>query len=286
MTNRWNLSVVLFLIVAALAACATPATPSAPTATSAAAALASVTPPPQPSATPEEHTLTVFAAASLTDAFTETGAAFEAANPGVTVVFNFASSRALRTQIEEGAVADVFASANMKEMDTLAVGGMVGEAQPFVSNMLTIIVPPDNPAGLSTPQDLTRAGLKLVLAAEEVPVGKYAREVLGKLDALYGTGYKDAVLANVVSNEDTVKQVVAKVQLGEADAGIVYTSDVVAAPELVSIEIPAEQNVIAVYPIAVLQGSGEPMLAKAFIDYVLSDAGQAVLHAWGFSLPA
>jgi molybdate transport system substrate-binding protein len=213
---------------------------------------------------PEEHTLTVFAAASLTDAFTEIGAAFEAANPGVTVVFNFAGSQALRTQIEEGAVADVFASANTKEMDTLATASMVGEAPPFVNNLLTIIVPPDNPVGLSTPQDLTRAGLKLVLAAEEVPVGKYPRQVLDKLDVLYGTGYKEAVLANVVSNEDNVKQVVAKVQLGEADAGIVYTSDVVAAPELVSIEIPAEQSVIAVYPIALLQASGKPTLAQAF----------------------
>jgi molybdate transport system substrate-binding protein len=285
-TNRWNLPVVFLLIVAALAACATPATPVAPTATPPAPAVPSMTPPPQPSATAEPHTLTVFAAASLTDAFTEIGKAFEAANPGVTVVFNFANSRALCTQIEEGAVADVFASANTKEMDTLAAAGMVGEAQPFVNNLLTIIVPPDNPAGLSTPQDLTQAGLKLVLAAEEAPLGKYAREVLGKLDVLYGTGYKDAVLANVVSNEDNVKQVVAKVQLGEADAGIVYTSDVVAAPELVSIEIPAEQNVIAVYPIAVLQASSELGLAQAFIDYVLSDEGQAVLRAWGFSPPA
>jgi molybdate transport system substrate-binding protein len=286
MTNRWSLLAVFVLIMAALAACSMPSTPAAPPATSRPMALPAATLPPQPSAMREEHTLTVFAAASLTDAFTEIGAAFEAANPGVTVVFNFANSRALSTQIEEGAVADVFASANTKEMDTLATGGMVGEAKPFVNNLLTIIVPPDNPAGLSIPRDLSRAGLKLVLAAEEVPVGKYARQVLDKLDVLYGAGYRDAVLANVVSNEDNVKQVVAKVQLGEVDAGIVYTSDVVAAPELVSIEIPAEQNVIAVYPIAVLQASSEPTLAQAFIDYVLSDEGQAVLRAWGFSPPA
>ena len=284
MAGRRKVLAIIALTAAALAACATPATPTAPAA-SPATVLPAATLPPQPSATPEEHTLTVFAAASLTDAFTEIGKAFEAANPGVTVVLNFANSRALSTQIEEGAVADVFASANTKEMDTLAAAGMVGEAQSFVNNLLTIIVAPDNPAGLSTPQDLTRAGLKLALAAEEAPVGKYAREVLGKLDALYGTGYEDAVLANVVSNEDNVKQVVAKVQLGEADAGMVYTSDVVAAPELLSIEIPAEQNVIAVYPIAVLQTSGEPTLAQAFIDYVLSDEGQAVLYAWGFRAP-
>jgi molybdate transport system substrate-binding protein len=265
-------SAVVMVSVLVLAACASCRPTAVPLAT-----IEAVTP------ASGDHTLVVFAAASLTDAFTEIGEAFEATRPGITVVFNFANSRALRTQIEEGAVADVFAAANPDEIDALAAGGMLlGEAKPFVNNLLTIVVPPDNPAGLSTPQDLARPGLKLVLAAEEVPVGKYAREVLGKLDALYGTGYQDAVLANVVSNEDNVKQVVAKVQLGEADAGIVYASDVVATPELVSIEIPAEQNVIAVYPIAVLQQSGEPALAQAFIDYVLSDAGQATLQAWGF----
>jgi molybdate transport system substrate-binding protein len=241
---------------------------------------------PQPSAAPEEHSLIVFAAASLTDAFTEIESSFEAANPGVTVKFNFAGSQALRTQIEEGAAADVFASANTKEMEALAGGGkLAGEAGPFVNNVLVIIAPADNPAGLATPQDLARPGLKLVLAAEEVPVGKYARQALGQLETLYGAGYRDSVLANVVSNEDNVKQVVAKVRLGEADAGIVYQSDVVAAPELTTIEIPAEANVVAVYPITVLRESAEPVLAQDFIDYVLSDAGQATLLKWGFRSP-
>lgn len=265
MANRWSLPAFGALAVVVLAACAAPA------ATSPAAS--------------EGRTLTVFAAASLTDAFTEIGTAFEGAYPDVHVVFNFANSRALRTQIEEGAAADVFASANTKEMEALAAGGMVGEAQPFVQNILTIIAPADNPAGLATSQDLARPGLKLVLAAEEVPVGKYARQVLEQMDGLYGAGYRDAVMANVVSNEDNVKQVVAKVQLGEADAGMVYESDSVAAPELVKIEIPAGVNVIAVYPIAVPQSSVEPRLGQAFIEYVLSDAGQAVLHAWGFRAP-
>jgi len=284
MTGRRNVLAIVALTAAALEACAAPATPTAPTA-SPAAVLPSVTPPPQPPATPEEHTLTVFAAASLTDAFTEIGKAFEAANPGVTVVLNFAGSQALRTQIEEGAVADVFASANTKEVDTLAAAGMVGEAQPFVNNLLTIIAPADNPAGLLSPRDLARPGLKLVLAAEEAPVGMYARRVLEQMDDLYGAGYHDAVMANVVSNEDNVKQVVAKVRLGEADAGMVYESDSVAAPELVKIEIPAEANVIAVYPIAILGSGIEPELGQAFIEYVLSDAGRAVLHTWGFRAP-
>ena len=264
--RRWSFPLIATWVAAALAACATPAATSP--------------------AAPEERTLTVFAAASLTEAFREIGAAFEAANPGVSVVFNFANARALRTQIEEGAIADVFASANPDEIDALAAADeLLGAAEPFARNELAIIVPPDNPAGLETPWDLARPGLKLVLAAEEVPVGKYARQMLEQMDGLYGAGYRDAVMANAVSNEDNVKQVVAKVQLGEADAGIVYASDAMAAPELVRIEIPADVNVIAVYPIAVLQSSLEPELGQAFTEYVLSDAGQAVLQAWGFRAP-
>ena len=123
---------------------------------------------------------------------------------------------------------------------------------------------------------------KLVLAAEEVPVGKYARQALDLMDASFGTGFKDKVLANVVSNEDNVKQVVAKIQLGEADAGIVYTSDTVAAPDLQKIEIPAENNVIARYPLAALTRTKSPKLAQAFIDYLLSANGQSSLRKWGF----
>ena len=232
----------------------------------------------------EPHTLTVFAAASLTDAFTEIGAAFEAANPGVAVSFNFAGSQALRTQIEEGAPVDVFASANAKEMDTLVTDGLVAQDTPqiFLTNKLVVILPKDNPATLEKLEDLTNSGIKLVLAAEEVPVGKYTRQALDNMNGSFGNGFKDKVLANVVSNEDNVKQVVAKVQLGEADAGIVYLSDAVAAPELQKIEIPDENNVIAQYPIAALTQTSVPDLARAFIEFVLSPDGQAILAKWGF----
>ena len=240
-----------------------------------------------PTATPEPEpqTLTVFAAASLTDAFTEIGAAFDAANPGVTTTFNFAGSQALRTQIEEGAPADVFASASGKEMETLVTGSFVGAdvSQVFLTNKLVVILPENNPAALEKLEDLANPGIKIVLAAEEVPVGKYARQALDLMDASFGTGFKDKVLANVVSNEDNVKQVVAKVQLGEADAGIVYVSDVVAAPELKSIEIPTDLNIIAKYPIAPLVKSENADLAAKFIEYVLSVEGQAVLAKWGFA---
>jgi molybdate transport system substrate-binding protein len=238
-----------------------------------------------PRAAPEARTLNVFAAASLTDAFTEIGKNFEAANPGVTVTFNFAGSQALRTQIEEGAPADVFASASGKEMDTLVTGAHVAEGTPqiFLNNKLIVILPADNPAGLDSLDDLGNSGVKIVLAAEEVPVGNYARQSLDLTNGSFGADFKDKVLANVVSNEDNVKQVVAKVQLGEADAGIVYTSDAVAAPELQTIEIPNELNVIAKYPIAPLAGSANADLAESFITYVLSPDAEAILQKWGFA---
>lgn len=253
---------------------------------SACAPHAAATPPADvPAAPPESRTLTVFAAASLTDAFTEIGHSFDATHPGVTTTFNFAGSQALRTQLEQGAIADVFASANTKEMDTLVTDHLIpaDSAQIFLTNILLVILPADNPAGIQTLEDLSRPAIKLVLAAEEVPVGKYARQVLDNLNALYGTGFEAGVLANVVSYEDNVKQVVAKVQLGEADAGIVYGSDAVAAPELKSIAIPQEYNVIAQYPIAMLSSAPEPGLAAAFVDYVLSAEGQAILQRWGFT---
>lgn len=233
------------------------------------------------------RTLVVFAAASLTDAFTEIGEKFEREHPGVTVSFNFAGSQSLRTQIEEGAPADVFASANQTEMDALITGGQVAKGTPhvFLSNRLVVILPAANPAGLMTLEDLAKSGIKLVLAAEEVPVGRYTRDALEKMNGPFGAGFKEAVLANVVSNEDNVRQVVAKVQLGEADAGIVYTSDAVAASELETIEISTELNVVAEYPIATLTQSPGADLADAFIAYVLSADGQAVLQKWGFVSP-
>jgi molybdate transport system substrate-binding protein len=233
----------------------------------------------------EPQTVNVFAAASLTDAFTELGKNFEAANPGVAVVFNFAGSQGLRTQIEEGAPADVFASANKTELDALVAGGLVTADTPqvFLTNKLVVILPAGNPARLEKLEDLANPGIKLVLAAEEVPVGKYAHQALEAMNGQFGSDFKDRVLANVVSNEDNVRQVVAKVQLGEADAGIVYTSDAIAAPALQTIEIPAELNVSANYPIAALTTSSHTELANAFISYVLSTNGQAVLQKWGFA---
>jgi molybdate transport system substrate-binding protein len=230
------------------------------------------------------HPLVVFAAASLNDAFREIGKTYEKAHPDTIVQFNFSGSQDLSTQLEAGALADVFASANVREMEQVIQAGLVAQdaSQVFAHNHLVVILPPDNPAGLATLADLARPGLKLVLAAEDVPVGRYARQTLENLSAAYGLDYGMQVLANVVSNETTVKQVVTKVSLGEADAGIAYRSDIVAAPDLKTIDIPAEYNVTAEYPIALLEQAAHPEQAREFIQFVLSPEGQAILQRWGF----
>ncbi len=240
-----------------------------------------------PALTVQPPTLTIFAAASLSDAFNEIGKSFKDTYSNVTIKFNFGGSQTLRTQIEQGAQADLFASANAKEMDALVSARLVREntIKIFLTNQLVVVMPANNPAGLKTLTDLSKPGLKLVLAAKEVPVGNYTLQALDKLDAALGAGFKDKALANVVSYENDVKQVVAKVQLGEADAGIVYLSDAVAAPELQKIDIPKESNVIARYPIAALNDSVNADLARVFIAYTLSPEGQAILQKWGF-LPA
>ena len=234
---------------------------------------------------PETRSLNVFAASSLTEAFTEIGNIFEAANPNVSVTFNFAGSQALKTQIEEGAPADIFASANKPEMESLIASGFVVKdvAPIFLQNRLVVILPSENHTRLQKLEDLARPGVKLVLAAEEVPVGRYTRQSLDLMNGQFGMDFKDQVLANVVSNENNVRQVVAKVQLGEADAGIVYISDAVVVPDLKRIDIPAGLNVSAEYPIALLTRSDHEELGAAFIEYVRSAEGQAVLQKWGFA---
>ena len=238
---------------------------------------------------PGNHMLTIFAAASLTGVFEEISKNFEAANPGVQVNFNFAGSQILRTQLEQGAMADVYASADHKNMD-LVVGESLVSADAvhdFATNSLIVILPANNPGHVMSLADLARLKLKIVLADASVPAGNYARQVLDNLsqDAAFGSDYSDKVLANVVSNETDVKQVVTKVELGEADAGIVYASDAVAVPELTSLPIPEKFNVIAHYPIAVLSNAPQRKLAEAFVDYVLSPDGQALLMKWGFNSP-
>jgi molybdate transport system substrate-binding protein len=222
-------------------------------------------------------TITVFAAASLTDAFTQIAEDYEGLHD-VDVRLSFGPSDGLATQIQEGAPADVFASASPKWMDAVAEDPGITDRSDFARNLLVLIVPAGNPAGLGSVDDLAQPGIKLVLAAEGVPVGDYAREMLAN------AGIADTVLANVVSNEDDVKGVVQKVALGEADAGIVYRTDVTpaVADDLEAIDVPDEVNVVAVYPIAALAGG--PTVARDFVAYVLGP-GQETLEAAGFLPP-
>lgn len=240
-------------------------------------------------AAPAEPTiLTVFAAASLTEAFTEIGQNFSAVHPGVEVTFNFAGSQQLAQQMGQGAPVDVFASANATQMNVAIDSGRIvtGTQHTFVRNRLVVVTPADNPAGIVALSDLGKAGLKIVLAAKEVPVGQYALDFLDKAaaDGSFGAGYKDAVLANVVSYEENVRAVLAKVTLGEADAGIIYSSDVSqeAVSQVQRIDIPDNLNTIARYPIAPLSDSPHAEAAQQFIDYVLSTEGQQLLESYGF----
>jgi len=234
--------------------------------------------------------IVVFAASSLADAFNEMGERFRAANPGSTVSFNFGASPQLVTQLDQGAAADAFASADQIQMErATATGRIAGEPRVFARNRLIVITPAANPSGLASPADLAKPGLKVVTSQPDVPVGVYTQEMLDRIsrDPRFGSDFKARVNANVVSQEANVRQILAKVQLGEADAAVVYRSDVTpqAESQVRIVHIPNDFNVIATYPIAVVRGSPNPAGAAAFIDFVLSPEGQSVLARWNF-IPA
>jgi molybdate transport system substrate-binding protein len=234
--------------------------------------------------------LTVFAAASLKDAFSEAADVLGKRNPPIAVRYSFAGSQQLVLQLEQGAAADVVASADQRWMQVAQDGGLVaGTPVIFARNRLLVITPASNPGRIDRLEDLGKRGLKLVLGAEAVPVGKYSREALDRLRGApgFGTDYSKRVLRNLVSEEENVKAVVSKVQLGEADAGIVYVSDVTppVRKAVRTIEIPDPYNVVAAYPIAVLRQSQQPAAARAFVEYITSAEGQAVLARHGL-LPA
>lgn len=235
--------------------------------------------------------LTIFAAASLTEAFTEIGEAFKAAHPGTEVTFNFTGSQQLAQQLAQGAPADVFASANQLQMEAVVEAGRVvaGNPQVFAHNRLVVIYPKGNPAGLAGLRDLAKPGLKLVLAAKEVPVGGYTIQFLEKASQSsdFGADFMDRVLSNVVSYEENVRAVYNKVALDEADAGIVYATDIPKDnPDAVGkVDIPDKLNVVAEYPIAPVNDSSYPELAGEFVAYLLSPQGQEILAEYGFSPP-
>ncbi|WP_424358935.1 molybdate ABC transporter substrate-binding protein [Methanocella sp. MCL-LM] len=285
MTNRKPVYIASIIILIALliailvAGCTTPA-PTAHTATPTVA----------PTQAPVQKTdLTVFAAASLKDAFNETEASFEATHQDVNVVYNFDGSQALRTQIEQGATADVFASASTSHMNALKNQSLMNNSTVvnFANNKLAVIVPRENPADISTMSDLAKPGVKIVIGNKDVPVGSYTLQILDKAanNSTYGPDFRTKVKANVVSEETTVNYVVSKVALGEADAGFVYVSDVPAEyrAKVTVVTIPDSLNVIAVYPIGVVGESKNQEDAKAFVNYVKSDDGKAILQKYGFT---
>jgi molybdate transport system substrate-binding protein len=225
--------------------------------------------------------ITVAAAASLSAVFPQIAAGFEAANPGTKIRFTFGASNSLATQIKEGAPVDVFASAAPKWLDAVASDPGVVARAVFARNRLVVIVPRDNPARITRFADIARAGVRLVIAAAGVPAGDYARQAFAR------AGLQGALVRNVVSNEQDVEGVVAKVVSGDADAGIVYATDVAAvvARAVTKFELPARANVIALYEIGVARGTHVSSLARAFMSYV-TGPGQAQLREAGFSSPA
>lgn len=225
--------------------------------------------------------LDVFAASSLTEAFDAIALEFEGAHPGVTVVPTYGGSQFLRLQIEQGAPATVYASADAEHVRALEQAGLVSEVEAFATNALIVIVPPDNPAGIQSFADLYRAR-RIVLGEEAVPVGDYTRQVLDRAAATLGADFRSRVQAAVVSRESNVRLVRAKVELGEADAAIVYRTDAAATDLVRTVPIPAEINVRAEYFVGVVQGAPSTDVAREWIRFVRSARGRALLEDHGF----
>jgi molybdate transport system substrate-binding protein len=262
--------IVAVLAAVTVAGCSSSSSPtSTPAASSPAAAPAS-------SSAAATGTITVFAAASLKETFTQLGQQFEAAHPGDTVKFSFGASSSLATQITSGAPADVFASAAPKNMDTVVSAGDASNPQDFAKNTAEIAVPPSNPANVTSVSDLAKSSVKVALCQPQVPCGVVAGEV-----------FKNAgITVKPVTLQPDVKSVLTQVELGNVDAGMVYLTDVKAAGSKVKgVTIPASQNASTLYPIAAISSSKEMAIAQAFVAYVLSPAGQQVLAAAGFEKP-
>lgn len=282
MKARLVLATLMAIVIAACASSG--ASPSAAPATSEPSSAPSAS----AAASAEPVELIVFLAASLTGVVEEAKTAYETATPGTTLTLSPDSSSALATQIMEGAPADLFLSADTTNPQKLVDGGFAaGDAVEFAGNELTIIVPTDNPAGVTSPFDLAKAGLKVVAAGDEVPITKYATQMVANLANEPGApaGFEAAYAANIVSKEDNVKAVVAKIELGEGDAGIVYVTDAKASTKVGPVEVPDSANVPATYAGVVVKASTQQEASQAFFDWFVGPDGQAILSEFGFLPP-
>ena len=228
-----------------------------------------------------EVSLSVFAASSLAEAFQDLERGFEEDLPGIDVRLTLAGSQVLRLQIEQGAAVDVFASANEAHMEALAVGGLMSDVRSFAHNQLVLVVPSDNPAGIRGFSELDRAE-RIVLGTENVPVGRYAREVLRLAEAELGRGFVEAVEGRVVSEEVNARLVRAKVEMGEADAALIYRTDGTSSDRVTVIEVPEELNVRADYLLGRATRSTHAREADRFVAYASSEAGRRILARHGF----
>lgn len=252
-------------------------------------AVASAAPTADSTATSQAVELTVYAAASLRDVLAEVRTAYETVFPGTTLTLATDSSSALRTQIEQGAPADVFLSADRNNAQSLVDAGLAdGAAVDFAGNLLTIIVPTANPAAIATAADLARPGVKIIAAGDAVPIARYAQQTIDNLAALpgYPADFAQAYAANIVSREENVKAVVAKIELGEGDAAIVYVTDAMPSTKVEPIDIPAAANVSATYAGIVVRASTRAAAAHRFLDWLAGPDGAAILARFGFQAPS
>lgn len=233
--------------------------------------------------------LTIYGAASLKGVLDEVKVAYEAASGGTTLTISTDSSSALATQIEQGAPVDIFLSADTTNPDRLVEHGLTdGDPATFAANGLAVIVPADNPARITTPADLARPGIRIVAAGDKVPITTYATQLIANLasESGYPAGFAASYAANVVSREDNVKAIVAKLELGEGDAGVVYVTDAVASMRVRRIDVPEAAGVSATYAGVIVKASPNVEAARAFLDWFAGPGGQAILGRFGFLPPS
>ena len=275
----------------ALAACSSAATPitSVATPTTAPATVAPATAAPAtatPTAAPAS--LTIYGASSLKSVLAQVKTTYEAADPGTTLTISTDSSTALETKIEQGAPVDVFLSADTANPQKLVDKGLAaGNPTKFAGNLLTIIGPAGNPAGIQTPADLAKSGVKVIAAGDAVPITKYANQLVANLAKQpgYPADFVSKYIANIVSKQENVAAVVTQIELGEGDAGIVYVTDAKTSTKVATIAVPDAANVPATYAGVVVKASANAVAAQAFLAWFAGPAGQAILATFGF-LPA